>query len=407
MSQRSQTPARVPAATIAVTLALACAPPATDLSRAAGSPSSPPPAGSAAAVGSLMEPMAGAVDVPSNLAAVIVRFTGPIDWGAAGIQVCDGEGGPVPSSAPAEVPCDAGSCYRTELGGLLPAGVTCQVAIGDGIADAAGKPIAPGVIGVFDTASARDQAPPVLGGVTVDVAGPCLTVSFSTDEPATGTVVIQAGEAQVETQAGLGTTTFSVSIPIAGLPAEAAATVTISVVDRAGNVAASSPVPFETPVAVPPIAITEVVANAAGPEPAQEYVELRNMSEEPIELAGLRVEDAKGADELPAATLPGGAYALVVPSGYDPEQGQDVPPRPGTALLRVDSRLGADGLANGGERVRLMLGEAVVSSYGGWVDVSASNWAGKGVHRLVQTACDRAESWNRVPLDATPGAAPP
>ena len=54
-----------------------------------------------------------------------------------------------------------------------------------------------------------------------------------------------------------------------------------------------------------------------------------------------------------------------------------------------------------------MRGEAVVSSYGGWVDVSASGWAGKGVHRLVQTACDRAESWNRTALEATPGAGPP
>ena len=150
-------------ATVVITLALAnaCALPATDLSGASGDPASMPPPGSAAAVASLMDPMAGAVDVPSNLAAVIVRFTGPIAWGSAGIQVCDGQNGSgagpvagsVASSSPVEVPCAGGSCYRTDLGGLLPAGVTCQVAIGDGIMDAAGKPIAAGVIGVFDTAA--------------------------------------------------------------------------------------------------------------------------------------------------------------------------------------------------------------------------------------------------------------
>ena len=396
---------------IMLTFAHACALPATDLSNGSGGPASMPPPGSAAAVASLMDPMAGAVDVPSNLAAVIVRFTGPIAWGSAGINVCDGQNGSgagsVASSPPSEVPCADGSCYRTALGGLLPPGVTCPVSIGDGIADAAGKPIAAGVIGVFDTAAARDQAPPVLSGLTVDVAGPCLTVSFTTDEPSAGSVAVRAGDVQVETQAGVGATVFSVSIPMTDLPAEAAATVTVTVVDRAGNVAASSPVPLQTPVALPPIAITEVMANAAGPEPGQEYVELRNMSEEPVDLGGLRLEDAKGSDELPAETLPGGAYALVVPLGYDQAAGQDTPPRPGTALLRVDSRLGADGLANGGERVRLMRGEAVVSSYGGWVDVSASGWAGKGVHRLVQTACDRAESWNRIILEATPGGGPP
>jgi hypothetical protein len=396
-------------ATVVITLALAggCALPATDLSGGSGAPTSMPAPGTAAAVASLMDPMAGAVDVPSNLAAVIVRFTGPIAWGSAGIQVCDAEGDSVASSPPIEVSCAGGSCYRTDLGGVLPAGITCRVAVGDGITDAAGKSIAAGVIGVFDTAVSRDQTPPVLSGLTVDLAGPCLTVSFTTDEPSTGSVVVRAGDVEIDTQAGVGATTFSVSIPMTDLPAETAATVTVRVVDRAGNVAASSPVPLQTPAAVPPVAITEVLANAAGPEPGQEYVELRNMSEEPLDVGGLRLEDAKGADQLPAEVLPAGAYALVVPSGYDPAGAQDTPPRPGTLLLRVDSRLGADGLANGGERVRLMRGDAVVSSYGGWVDVSASAWAGKGVHRLVQTACDRAESWNRTPLEATPGAAPP
>ena len=51
-----------------------------------------------------------------------------------------------------------------------------------------------------------------------------------------------------------------------------------------------------------------------------------------------------------------------------------------------------------------MSGDTVVSSYGGWVSVSASSWSGKGVHRLVQTACDRPDAWNRTPLAATPGA---
>src|SRR5205085_10391544 len=160
--------------------------------------------------------------------------------------------------------CTGRSCYRTDLGGVLPAGITCRVAIGDGVTDAAGKPIAAGVIGVFDTAVARDQTPPVLSGVTVDLAGPCLTVSFTTDEPSTGSVVVRAGEIEIDTQAGVGATTFSVSIPMPDLPAETAATVPVGVVDRAGNVAASSPVPLQTPAAVPPVAITEVLANAAG-----------------------------------------------------------------------------------------------------------------------------------------------
>src|SRR6478609_11414462 len=97
------------------TLALACAPPGTDLTRSSGDTTMVgPPPGSAAAGGALLDPMAGAVDVPANLAAVIVRFAGPVTWGEAGIRVCDGDGGPVASSAPVDVSCDGGTCYRTE-----------------------------------------------------------------------------------------------------------------------------------------------------------------------------------------------------------------------------------------------------------------------------------------------------
>ena len=243
--------------------------------------------------------------------------------------------------------------------------------------------------------------------LSIAAAGPCLTVGFSTDEPATATIVIQAGGVEATSPAGVGQTRFDLALPLAALPAQSAATIAVTATDRAGNVATSSPLAFETPPPVPPIAITEVLANAAGPEPAQEYVELRNLGPEAVSLAGLRLEDSKGGDDLPAETLAPDGYALVVASGYDPAQGQDPAPRAGTLLVRVDTRIGSDGLANGGELVRLMSGDTVVSSYGGWVSVSASSWAGKGVHRLVQTACDRPDAWNRTPLAATPGAGPP
>ena len=122
---------------------------------------------------------------------------------------------------------------------------------------------------------------------------------------------------------------------------------------------------------------------------------------------GLLIQDSRGADLLPAATIPGGAYALVVTSGYDPASGADPPPRAGTLLLRVDSRIGTDGLSNSGEAVRLVQGDTVVSSYGGWVNVSSATWNGKSVHRLVETACDRPDAWSRTPLAPTPGSGPP
>jgi hypothetical protein len=76
-------------------------------------------------------------------------------------------------------------------------------------------------------------------------------------------------------------------------------------------------------------------------------------------------------------------------------------------MVPVDARLGADGLSNGGEVVRLRLPgtalEPIVSSYGGWVDVSAASAAGKSAQRLVESACDHPTAWTRPPRAATPG----
>jgi hypothetical protein len=383
--------------------------PQTDLTNVAATGATPPtPTGPAGAT--LVDPAAGATGVPVNLAGVVVRFPAAVSWGTGGLVVCNGQGAPVPASAPSETPCSdggGGACYRVDLSGRLPASTSCAVSIAAGAVDASGAAVGAGTIGVFEDADVPDVTPPVLSGVAVASAGPCLDVSFATDEPATGTIVVQAGGVELDTPAGAGATRFDIGIPLGGLPPSTAATVTVHATDLAGNAAASAPLAFTTPVALPPIAITEVLANSAGPEPQQEYVELRNMGDADVPLAGLRLLDSKGGDDLPADTLAPGGYALVVTATYDPNEGSDPAPRAGTLLLRVDTRLGADGLSNSGEPVQLVLGDAVVSSYGGWVSVSAGSWNGHAVHRLVQTACDSSSAWNHTPLPPTPGSGPP
>jgi hypothetical protein len=376
-----------------------CAP-KTEL--AAGGPDAPGGSGSAAA-GTLIDPIAGASQVPLNLAAVTVRFSGPVTVPEGALRVCGGV--PVGPLAPAA--CDAGTCYSARLTARLPARSSCRVELGAGATNDAGSPLAGGLIGVFDTADEVDDTPPAISAVTIQSAGPCVAVTFATDEPTTATVLLRAGDVESEAPAGAGQSSFELAVPLSALPAEAAATVTVRAVDRAGNLAESAPLAFQTPPAVPPVAITEVLANPAGPEPAQEFVELRNLGADPVSLEGLSVGDSRGADALPAELLGPGAYALVVTSAYDPTGMTDPAPRAGTLLLRVDGRLGTDGLSNGGEVTRLLRGDAVVSSYGGWVNVSSSTWSGRAVHRLVATACDRPAAWNRAPLEPTPGWGPP
>ena len=338
-----------------------------------------------------------------NLSAVTVRFAAPVALQPMALGVC-GQGVTAVSEASS---CEGGSCYTASLGAPLPARASCRVELGMGARDGAGNALTAGLIGSFDTAAARDDTPPVISAITLQMAGPCLAVTFSTDEVATGTVVLAAGDAELPSAAGTGQTSFDLAVPVAALPPESPATVVVRAVDRAGNAAESAPVAWRTPAALPPVAITEVLANPLGTEPAQEWVELRNLGGAEVSLDGLGIADSRSADLLPAAVLGPGEYALVVTSAYDPEGGADPRPRAGTQLLRVDGRIGADGLSNGGEVTRLLRGDEVVSSYGGWIDVSSVAWAGRSVQRLVETACDRPDAWNHAPLAPTPGAGPP
>lgn len=399
---------------VAATGCLVGCAPETDLVGAAGAgpgaaagQAAPGPGG-----GQLVDPVAGAVQVPVNLAAVVVRFPAPMTLPPDALRVCPGVAGSAVVAAPPEPrACDGGSCYRSALSGTLPPSTSCRVELGGGAVDQAGQPVAMGLLGVFDTAAAADDVPPLVTGVTVAVMGPCIEVRFSTDEPVSGAIVVRIdGDGQeIVVPAGAGQMDFDVALPASLLPPATTATVGVRATDRAGNVAESAPLSLVTPAAVPPLAITEVLANPAGTEPAQEYVELRNLGDADIVLdgAGLAIQDSRGADALGSGTVVSGGYALVVTSAYDPSSGADPPPRAGTPLLRVDTRIGTDGLSNAGEVVRLVQGDTIVSSYGGWVDVSSSTWSGKAVHRLVQTACDRPDAWNRTPLPPTPGAGPP
>jgi hypothetical protein len=300
--------------------------------------------------------------------------------------------------------------------GLLPFGATCVVEVRSGLIQEDGTPVPPGIIGRFDTAAAQDQEPPEISAVTLQPAGGCLGIHFATNEPANADVLLTVADHELSVSAGVGTATFDLAIALRDLPPDTDATVRIRAIDRAGNRAETAPVPIRTPPLAPALVITEVLANPAGREPDQEFVEIRNAGAGPLELAGLRVEDSRGADVLPAATLPAGAYALIVASTWDGASAMDTPARPSSVIVRVDTRLGADGLANAGEPVRLRAAPnpgadpssgAVISSYGGYVDTSAATWSGRSVHRLSDQACDHPSSWNRTPLPATPGWGPP
>ena len=225
-----------------------------------------------------------------------------------------------------------------------------------------------------------------------------------TDEAVWSEIIITAGDQEANLGLGEIGTKFDLLTHLPDLPADADAQAIVRAVDRAGNSADSAMLALHLPPKIPRLVITEVLGNPAGSEYTQEFAELKNLEAEPVSLAGLSIADKTGSDVLPDVAVPAGGFALVVAANFVEDDGKDPVPRDGTALVRVSGRIGADGLSNAGEPVRLVSGEGVVvSQYGGWVDVSATAWNGMSVHRISVDACDQPSAWTNSPEMPTPG----
>jgi hypothetical protein len=114
--------------------------------------------------------------------------------------------------------------------------------------------------------------------------------------------------------------------------------------------------PFHTPRSLTRLTISEVNADPAGREPAQEYVELWNYGDSAIALEGLRLSDDahEPGVALPAVgVLQPDARALLVADSFDPNNPADVAPAVGCALVHVGKAVTRAGLANAGERLYL------------------------------------------------------
>ena len=346
------------------------------------------------------------MDLPTNLAAIVVRFTENVQ--AAGVDLpfalrpASGDG--VALALGASVPC-AGSCYQILPGGPLePSTRYTLEALPNTLQFLDGKPTPAGNAGSFTTGAQADPFAPRIQAFTVQVAEGCLSAHVAADEPVRTEITVTAGDGQAQfaTDAFIATSDSAQRMP--ELPAGVLAQAVVRVTDRAGNSAASAPVAVDLPPRLPHLVITEVLANPAGSENTQEFVEIYNAGTETASLGGLVLADKAGSDVLPEAGLPVGAFAIVVAESYDPADGKDPPPREGAVVVQVPGRLAGDGLSNSGEVVRLLsAGGLVVSQYGGWVDVSATAWSGKSVKRTTPEACDTPDAWGKSPSPPTPG----
>lgn len=141
-------------------------------------------------------------------------------------------------------------------------------------------------------------------------------------------------------------------LQIGGLAPDTEHHVEVEMIDLASRSYVTA-VDFRTLASSPHVVINEVLANAVGPEPAQEWVELFNDGRTAVDLEGWTLEDVGGIALLPADSLAPGQFAVVVGDTYDAASGYDVAPAPGTVLLRVP-HVGKNGLSNSGEPLRLV-----------------------------------------------------
>ncbi len=361
---------------------------------------------SEAQVGQLVDPPSGAVGIPTNLASLVLSFPELVTAaaGSSPFALRPDSGDSVSAQLGAAVSC-AGTCYATVPCGQLAPSTSYAVEILAGsLHFLDGKPIPAASLGSFTTDSSADLFAPRIEAFTVSAAEGCVRVHLAADEVVRAEVELGASDAQASVTSDSLASTLDFAKRMPDLPAAVQAEVVAQIVDRAGNSTVSAPVVLDLPPQLPRIVITEVLANPAGSEITQEFVEIYNAGGESVALGGMRLADKARSDVLPDAALPAGAYGLLVPRNYNDADGKDTPPRDGTLVLPLSGRLAGDGLSNTGELVQLLSADGyVISQYGGWVDVSATAWSGKSVYRISVDACDGPDAWSHTPSPATPG----
>jgi hypothetical protein len=338
-----------------------------------GFPSLPPDGGGpdgAASAARLVAPAAGSL-LPTNTRRIVVE-------GAAAPSI---EG--VPSTATLWDGCDG--CVAIDVGAPLAARATYRILDGGAPTTAS-----------FTTGDGPDTTAPSISVAYAATDG-CASIRIDADEPVF-VRLIAAGRSGPAIAADGFATDVGTALP----PGEYA--ITAVATDLAGHEASDH---AELAVTDRPFAISEVLSNARGVEPAQEWVELENVSGSPASLLGWRLGDAQEDEALPDVTLSPGERALVVPSDFDASgPGGDVAPAPGTPIVRLErASIGHAGLANSGELVILRDVSGLASStFSPHYDQSSPSWAGRSVERIEPAGCDLGTNYApNATHSATPG----
>lgn len=307
-------------------------------------------------------PPDGAAAVPIGISPLIVRFDGPVEEVAGGLELLNADGASLRGIARFE-DCSThgfsdGWCAIFMPERALAPSTEHRIVVREAVVDATGAPVGPWEAR-FTTASAgHPDSPPARIPLScaldeLDLEGACvladdatIRVRLQVDEPARIALTSDDGRTlRVVAPRGSATLTLTELLPDTDYPA------TLRIEDLAGQVVLER-LELRTTEPLATVSIVEVRADPLGPEPRQEYVEVLNYGPMVIDLAGMALADH--ADKLggivkqPQRLAPG-QRALLVADGFDPDHPADDPVPPGVPLVRMGNALGSGGITNSGE----------------------------------------------------------
>jgi hypothetical protein len=359
-------------------------------------------AGSGRPVVRLASPPAGAADLPTNLRRVVLELSRPVSGVTAGtLGLVDPAGvrvaARVDHAARLCVGRAPGSCFVIELLARLSPRTIYDLDVGHAVTGTDDGQPAMSLPGQqLATGERPDVDVPRIDSLRHRIADGCVVARLRAEE---ATDLWMDGTWCAKAPASVGALEHEVALPAPVSPAPAR----IVLRDLAGNQATATVAAAAG--SAPRVVLTEVLQNPAGPEPAQEYVELLNLGSHPVDLAGWQLDDGDdgvGVATLPAGILQPGRRAVVVGKGYKASS-LDPSPLPGALLVRLDKALGDSGLSNAGEVVVLRDPQgSTVSAYGNQLgSVSGKAFEGRSVQRLDPGRCDVKGNWRIA--EATPG----
>ena len=314
------------------------------------------PSAGARVIGSF--PADGTVDVPTNAEPFVIALDGEIalEEGAVILRAASAS----IDHALGVVRCEplglaAHTCLLVAPSLPLPPASPITLETTSALHDATGAAVPRSMIELVSGLGADARAPSLLAPASCPIdalADTTMGCAIATDR--TWSIAIEADEplrVELAARSGLRRALAprgAVQLAIEGLDAEHHELARLVLIDLAG-LRTVREITIVTTAPLAPVTITEVCADAEGPEPAQEWIELANVGAVPVALGGLSISDREelvGTTLVSSRVLVPGARVLLVGEGFDAELA-GAPP--GAPLVTVGRTVVASGLSNGGE----------------------------------------------------------